>query len=116
MSIEEYLKLSYRLELVPDVDEDGYAAYFPELPGCITMGDTVEEAVSNAMEAKKEWMQAALEDGLEIPLPVADGEYSGQFKLRLPKSLHRELAYRAKREGVSMNQYCLYLLSHNLAY
>ncbi|MCI8980594.1 MAG: toxin-antitoxin system HicB family antitoxin, partial [Clostridia bacterium] len=39
--------------------------------------------------------------------------YSGQFKLRMPKSLHKELAERSKAEGISMNQYCVYLLSHN---
>ena len=39
--------------------------------------------------------------------------YSGQFKLRLPKSLHRDLADHAKEEGVSMNQYCVYLLAMN---
>lgn len=40
-------------------------------------------------------------------------QYSEQFKFRLPKSLHRSLAEHAKREGVSMNQYCVYLLSRN---
>lgn len=38
-------------------------------------------------------------------------EYSGKISLRLPKSLHRELAEQAKREGVSLNQYALYKLS-----
>ena len=41
MVLEDYLKLNYRLEFVPDEEEGGYAAYFPELPGCITMGDTI---------------------------------------------------------------------------
>lgn len=39
--------------------------------------------------------------------------YSGQFKLRLPKSLHRQLAEHSRREGVSINQYCVYLLAKN---
>ena len=39
--------------------------------------------------------------------------YSGQFKLRIPKSLHKSLTEHAKREGISMNQYCVYLLSKN---
>ena len=39
--------------------------------------------------------------------------YSGQFKLRIPKSLHRSLAEHARQEGISMNQYCVYLLSRN---
>jgi predicted HicB family RNase H-like nuclease len=40
-------------------------------------------------------------------------DYSGQFKLRIPKSLHKALAEHSRREGISMNQYCLYLLSKN---
>lgn len=40
-------------------------------------------------------------------------EYSGQFKIRMPKSLHRSLSLHAKSESISMNQYCNYLLSMN---
>ncbi|WP_443723169.1 toxin-antitoxin system HicB family antitoxin, partial [Ruminococcus callidus] len=40
-------------------------------------------------------------------------DYSGQFKLRIPKSLHHALATHAKEEGISMNQYCVYLLTKN---
>jgi hypothetical protein len=50
---------------------------------------------------------------LNILLPESDNNYSGQFKLRIPKSLHRSLAERSKAEGISMNQYCLYLLARN---
>ncbi len=40
-------------------------------------------------------------------------DYSGQFKLRIPRSLHRSLAEHSQRQGISMNQYCVYLLSRN---
>ncbi len=53
--------------------------------------------------------------GFPVPEPASDEEYSGQFKLRIPKSLHRQLAMQSKKEGISMNQYCLYLLSQNNA-
>ena len=65
------------------------------------------------MDAKREWLTAALEDGIEIKEPVSLDDYSGQFKLRIPKSLHRSLAEHSKAEGISMNQYCLYLLTRN---
>ena len=84
---------------------------FPELPGCLTVGGTVEEAIKNAEDAKKTWFEAALEEGIKINEPEINEKYSGQFKLRIPKSLHRSLAESAKREGISMNQYCVYLLS-----
>ena len=112
-TIDDYMKLPYRLEIVEDTAEGGYVASFPDLKGCITCADTADEALRLAMDAKKEWLKAAIEEGCEIPLPDTDDSYSGQFKFRMPKSLHRKLAEHAKLEGISMNQYCLYLLSTN---
>lgn len=102
-TIDYYLALPYRLELVPDPDEGGYVASYPELPGCITSGESLQAAAENAEDAKKAWLEAALEDGIEIAEPASLDNYSGQFKLRIPKSLHRSLAEHSKREGVSMN-------------
>lgn len=112
-TIDEYMKLPYKLEILPDMEEGGFSASYPELPGCITVGDTIEEVVKNAIDAKRAWIEANLESGVDIPLPGRDEEYSGQFKLRLPKSLHRSLAEHSKQEGISMNQYCVYLLTKN---
>lgn len=114
-TLEEYMKLPYRLEIVPDTDEQGFVVSFPELPGCVTCGETIESAVANAEDAKSEWLKAAIENGIEINEPDELESYSGQFKLRIPKSLHKTLAEESKREGVSMNQYCVYLLSKNSA-
>ena len=112
-TIEYYMTLPYRMELVADGEEGGYVVSFPDLKGCISSGETLERAVENANDAKREWITAAFEDGLAIPEPGASDAYSGQFKLRIPKSLHRQLAEHSRREGISMNQYCLYLLSRN---
>ena len=113
--VNDYLKLPYRLVIVPDPDEGGFAVSYPDLPGCISTGDTIDEAVKNAEDAKKEWITAAIADGIPVPEPASDDleNYSGQFKIRIPKSLHRSLSIHAKEEGISMNQYCLYLLSKN---
>jgi len=112
-TIDEYMRLPYRMEIIPDTAEGGYVVRFPELPGCLTCADTLEEAVRNAADCRKEWLTAAMEDGIDIPEPVSEDEYSGQFKLRIPKSLHKSLAEHSKAEGISMNQYCLYLLAKN---
>ena len=109
----DYFAMNYRMEIVEDKDEGGFVVSFPELPGCITCGETVESAVANALDAKKAWLEAAMEDGIEIHEPDSLEDYSGQFKLRIPRSLHRSLAEHSKREGISMNQYCVYLLSRN---
>ena len=110
-TLEEYLKLPYKIEIIPDADEGGYVISYPELPGCLTCADTLQAAFENAEQAKREWLIAAIESNTNIPEPVSDDSYSGQFKLRIPKSLHHSLSEHAKQEGISMNLYCMYLLS-----
>lgn len=115
-TIDYYMGLPYRMEIIPDMEEGGFTAKFPDLPGCLTCAETIEDLIAGAEDAKKEWLTAALEDGVEIAEPSEKqdlSEYSGQFKLRMPKSLHRSLSLNAKREGISMNQYCVYLLAKN---
>lgn len=112
-TLNDYLEMSYRMEIVEDREEGGFVVSYPELPGCITCGDTIEKAVTNAIDAKKSWIEAAFEEGIPIQEPESLEKYSGQFKLRLPRSLHQSLAEHSKKEGISMNQYCVYLLSRN---
>ena len=114
-TLEEYMKLPYKLEIVPDTEETGFVASYPELPGCITCAETISSVVKNAEDAKKEWLKQAIADNILINEPECLENYSGQFKLRLPKSLHKTLSENSKKEGVSMNQYCVYLLSKNSA-
>ena len=107
-TLNDYMKMNYRMEIVEDADEGGFVVSFPELPGCLTCGETVETAIKNAVDAKKVWFEAAIEEEIEIHEPDSLEEYSGQFKLRMPRSLHRSLVEHSKREGISMNQYCVY--------
>lgn len=112
-TIDDYMKKAYRMEIVEDKDEGGFIVTYPDLPGCISCGETIEGAVANAIDAKEVWLEAAIEEGIEIKEPDSLDDYSGQFKLRIPKSLHKSLAEHSQREGISMNQYCVYLLSKN---
>lgn len=112
-TIDDYMKKAYRMEIVEDKDEGGFIVTYPDLPGCISCGETIESAVANAIDAKEVWLEAAIEEGIEINEPDSLDDYSGQFKLRIPKSLHKSLAEHSQREGISMNQYCVYLLSKN---
>ncbi len=98
-----YLQLPYRIEIYPD--DGGYTAAIPDLPGCLTCGDSLEEVLALIQDAKEGWLELALEDGRPIPEPTTEEPaYGGRFTVRLPKSLHRRLAERAKAEGVSLNQ------------
>jgi predicted RNase H-like HicB family nuclease len=106
-----YMELNYKIEIEKDKEEGGYAISCPDLKGCFTCAETIEKGVEMIEDAKKSWFTACIEDGIQIPEPIKKNEYSGQFKLRMPKSLHKKLAERSQQEGTSMNQYCLYLLS-----
>ena len=89
-TIEDYMAMPYRMEIVEDSDEGGFVASYPDLPGCISCGETVEAAAANAQDAKHAWLEAAMEDGIAIREPDSLDDYSGQVKLRIPKSLHSQ--------------------------
>ncbi|BCV24012.1 type II toxin-antitoxin system HicB family antitoxin [Gelria sp. Kuro-4] len=75
--IEYYLALPYKVVLHP-AQEGGYVAEIPDLPGCLTQGETIEEAINMIQDAKVCWLRSALEDGVEIPEPGQTlDEYSG---------------------------------------
>lgn len=104
-SVDEYLDLPYTIEVLRD-DSDGqvgFVARVVELPGCITQADSYAELEEMIKDAMRGWIEVAVEDGQSIPEPQALETYSGRFVVRLPRSLHRRLAERAEREGVSLN-------------
>ena len=114
MSVNEYLELPYNI-VVRHINDDSGEYYFvtvQELDGCMSDGATIEEAYTNIREAMEGWIETKLEAGLNIPLPVDTGNYSGKFVVRLPKTLHRRLAIEAEKEGISLNQYALYKLAN----
>ncbi len=100
-NLKYYLNLDYTVRLKENSDGT-YFAEVEELPGCLTEGDTKIEALQMIDDAKRVWLEVALEKGLRIPEPASD-EFSGKLNVRLPKYLHRRLSYRAKQEGVSLN-------------
>src|SRR3954453_8927145 len=113
--LEYYLQLDYTANFIADED-GGYTAVFPDLPGCLTQGETLAEVAAMAEEARALWIEVEDDLGREIPPPsYPDDEYSGQFRLRLAKSLHRQLAESAAIEGVSLNQYVGMLLARGEA-
>ncbi|HLF74038.1 MAG TPA: type II toxin-antitoxin system HicB family antitoxin [Anaerolineales bacterium] len=102
--LDYYLKLPYTIELIPD-SEQGWFVRVKELRGCMSQGDTVQEAYEMIQDAMQGWLEVAIEDNIPIPEPALDEDYSGKFVVRLPRSLHRQLAETAEREGVSLNQF-----------
>src|SRR5512135_1798465 len=94
-------KYPFEIRALTAEEGGGYLITFPDLPGCMSDGETIEEAVANGADAEAAWLQAAEKWGDPIPKP-GEGP-SGKFVQRLPKSLHARLVARARQEGVSMN-------------
>jgi antitoxin HicB len=104
-------KFKYPIEVFWSEEDAGYIATVPELPGCSAWGLTEEVAVHEIHAAAAAWIKAATKAGRLIPEPSTQLHYSGKLLMRLPKRLHAELARGAKVQGVSLNQYLLYLLT-----
>jgi antitoxin HicB len=86
----------------------GWLASFPDLPGCMSDGDTPEEALHNAVEAESAWLAANDKWG------KAKAEKPARLVARLPRSIHRDLQERASVEGVSVNTMMVTLIAHGL--
>ena len=108
MKFEDY---PIHISPIPVDEGGGYLISFPDLPGCMADGESIEDAVSEARDAFKAWMMAELEDQTTVPAPKT---YSGQFVQRIPKSLHLQLAKCAENEGVSLNQLTATLLAQGV--
>ncbi len=94
------------MKVVPK--EDGYFAQVEELPGCRVWVNKLEDLWAAVDQAKLRWIEEALRKEKHIPEP-GEGEeslkeYSGRTLLRMPRSLHRDLADKARLEKVSLNQ------------
>lgn len=106
-NLEYYLALNYPIEFEEISAEDGggFLATIPLLKGCMTDGETLQEAYDNLKEAKRIWLEDMLSRNMPIPEPLKEENYSGKFLVRIPKSLHKIISEQSKREGLSLNQY-----------
>jgi antitoxin HicB len=114
-NLEYYMKLPYTIEMHQN-PEDGWFVRVRELRGCMSHGDTAEEAAAMIREALELWLEVSLQRGLPIPEPRSGDDYSGKFVVRVPRSLHRHLVGAAADEGVSLNQLVNVLLAQGLGY
>jgi len=108
-SLEELLNRQYSFVVQADA-AGGYVVMFPDLPGCATQVETVEEIPAAAREIRELWIESEHAAGRDVPRPTHRDEYSGRFNVRIARSLHRRLVESAEREGVSLNQYVMTLL------
>ncbi len=106
----------YPFEVRPLSDEDGggYLISFPDFAECISDGESIEEAIENGRDALKATIAALRAKKLPVPAPNSGGVASGKFVARVPKTVHAQLATRAKAEGVSLNTLVLTFIAQGL--
>ncbi len=112
---------AYAHVVAPLSEEDGggYLITFPDLPGCMSDGETQEEAIENGRDAFAGWISAQVDMGRKVPPPqwqpeAAPEASSGKFIQRVPKTIHARLVRRAKAEGVSLNSLVLTFIAEGL--
>jgi antitoxin HicB len=106
----------YPFEVRPLTSEEGggYLISFPDFAECISDGETVEEAMENGRDALKATVAALKAKKLSVPAPNSGGVASGKFVARVPKTVHAQLATRARAEGVSLNSLVLTFITQGL--
>ena len=96
-------KYPFTIRPLSSEDGGGFLIEYPDLPGCHSDGDTPEQAIVNGRDALRSYLLSFRKHGDPIPKPSSPAASSGQFQVRMPKSLHARLVAQAEREGVSLN-------------
>ena len=102
MKIDKSLIHSYPFAIRPllEADGGGFVIEYPDLPGCISDGKKPEEALQHGSDAVEAYLANCIKHGDVVPRATAA---SGQWRQRVPRSLHSRLVARAREEGVSLN-------------
>ena len=96
-------------------DEDAeYVATSPEWPDLSWLASSEAEAIRGLRGVMRDAIDVLEEQGAHLPSPRPQPAYSGQLRLRMPKSLHQAMAARADQEGVSLNTLALTYLSRGV--
>ena len=97
----------YTVNIAWSPEDNCFVARVPELKGCVTDGETYEEAARNAQEAIESYVEALVAEKTPVPVPISEQEFSGKLNVRLGPDLHRDVAVRAASEGKSINDILL---------
>jgi len=110
--VRRYLDKPYHRIVVYDAESKQFHAEVMELPKCVASGDTFEEANRVLEEVIEEWILASLEFGRAIPEPANFGDSNGKIALRISRTMHKQAAELAEKDGQSLNRFIETALSH----
>jgi predicted RNase H-like HicB family nuclease len=96
-------------------EADGaFIATVPEFPHLSSFGDTSQQAVDELRGVIDDAVDILEQEGGDLPAPQELPQSSGQFRVRLPRSLHQRLVERARIEDVSLNQLVVAMVAEGL--
>ena len=104
----------YSFQVIWNGEDECYVATCPEFSGISGLGISADAALKEAQVALELAVETYAEEGWTLPEPTQMVDYSGQFRVRIPRKMHGLLAQRALEEGVSLNTYVVSLLSFGL--
>jgi antitoxin HicB len=117
MTVEDYLKLPYAVEIRWDSADEMFVARVAEIPECSGHGPSRTEALEMALDNLRDWIEDAITAGDKIPEPAPlDGLPSGKWVQRVPRRMHAELVALAASDQVSLNQLVVSILARELGY
>jgi predicted HicB family RNase H-like nuclease len=102
---------TYRAEWSPQSGE--YVARCIEFPSLSRWAASVQEAIASVEQAVDEHLAERQRDGLDVPAPLTERQYSGKFVVRTSPALHARLAVEAAEQNVSMNHWVVQTLSES---
>jgi predicted RNase H-like HicB family nuclease len=117
MTVEDYLKLPYAVEIRWDSVDQIFVARIAEISECSGHGTSRSQAMEMALDNLRDWIQDAIQTGEKIPEPAPLEELpSGKWVQRVPRRMHGELVALAASDEVSLNQFVVSVLAREIGY
>ena len=99
MNIQHY---TYRVTWSPEGNE--HVALCVEFPSLSWLAKTPEAALKGIQKVVADVVADMLANGEAVPAALAEKKYNGEFRVRIPPMVHRQLALMAAEQGVSLNR------------
>ncbi len=99
MNFEHY---TYRVTW--SAEDEAYVGLCTEFPSLSWLAESPDEALKGIRSLAASVVQDMKANGEEIPMPLAERTYSGEFRVRIPSDLHRKLVIDAQEQQISLNR------------